>query len=1009
MSKENNNNIPLLITNEEETDIFNPEYNKGLIIPINKEIKYTKKYDIQELNVFRDDILQYFKENFQSFSKNLKIDLMKINKTEKKFEEMSNIINSNYNKIINTQINMNIQLDKLKDYDSFYRKTNEKLISHEIRLNNIRDDFHKATQKYDKIYLDNLELPGYIGRCAKYKNCQYFFTEVIKELASLNQFKEKNLLDLKSYKEKLENIIKSINILIDNNNNSQIKYINDLNQKNITDCQNMIDIYGERIREIKVENAKYSIDIINQSKELSKKWEKVEEIKKEIFDEFDKRNIEYKKINDNILSKFNEFKNEYRIIRSKFFELADFIKDIRFRKNIKNIYGEILKKKNIKNIFNSLNEIDSKKNKAENNNKNIDMELETLKDISSIKNLEFKPNNILEQNLDISGEVPIEGINEYMKKVKTNFKKSVEYSTPFTASNKRFSFIGKNDKISLLKNNRTIEQNSETNSNRKYAHLFNRIKNKNNKNSYKLLEKEEKKIENISLDNKKKKENQKITISSKDDKNKEKELKFIKDIKDIKIIEDKNKSIKDISSNYASLSPSSQKNVIQKNNGIEDSNSINTDNQSTFININSNSNSNTMIISESNNSFSLVNPFCLNGNNNGSNNKNLIVDDIRLDNNNKVIKEMASELEQSTAKKDIVSNKEGDKFEITKGTIEPVNLVKTIQEEKDIPTPSTFREKVDILFSNSMNENTLDSNIKTERINNNLDSNSLINQKERQNSTEKNKSNNNNKYNAINKNEQKLIDKKVLLTNKKLMALEKYTKEKIIEIFAQINKLKLIYNHLDKINDINSSLKEKNSSLNSFKGILSTNNNTDKTNIVKSLSIKNDDKIYKNNIINFKKNKNGFDLTCSNFYRNKLYKIEPSNQKIFNYSCKKLKTCSNLNEIENPFNSAKSKDFFKRNIFSQKENNNCENKKENSNNKENKKWDINNINIINKIKNNEFKKVKYRNNSLGNIYLTQKGGETISFNETDIKLVYLNKLVNEYLPYAPNDEESFNL
>ena len=1003
MSKEKSNNIPLLIPNEEETDIFNLEYNKDLIIPINKDIKYTKKYDIQELNVFRDDILQYFKENFQSFSKNLQIDLLKINKTEQKFEEMSSIINSNYNKIINTQVNMNIQLDKLKDYDSFCSKTNEKLISHEIRLNNIRDDFHKATQKYDKIYLDNLELPGYIGRCAKYKNCQQFFTDIIKELASLNQFKDKNILDLKSYKEKLENIIKSINILIDNNNNSQIKYINDLNQKNITDCQNMIDIYGERIREIKVENAQYSIDIINQSKDLSKKWDKVEEIKKEIFDEFDKRSIEYKKINDNILNKFNEFKNEYRIIRSKFFELADFIKDIRFRKNTKNIYGEILKKKEIKNILNSLNEIDAKKNKDENNNKNIDIELDTLKDISSVKNLEFKSSNILQQNLDISGEVPIEGINEYMKKTKTNFKKSVEYCTPFTASNKRFSFIGKNDKISLLKNNRTIEQNSETNKDKKYFHLFNRSKNKNNKNSYKLLEKEEKKIENISLDNKKKKENQKITISFKDDKNKEKELKYIKDIKDIKIIEEKNKSLK----NITPLSSSSRQNSI---NVMEDSNSINADNQSTFININSNSNSNTMIISDNNNSFSSVNPFSLNANNNGSNNKNLIVDEMLLDNNNKVIKEMASELEQSTAKKDIASNKKGDKLEVNKGSIEPVNLVKTIQEEKDVPTPSTLREKVDILFSNSntMNEKTLDSNIKTERINNNINSNSLINQKESLNCSEKSKLNNN-KSNATSRNEQKLIDKKVFLTNKKLLALEKYTKEKIIEIIAQINKLKLIYNHLDKLNGINSSLKEKNSSFNSFKGILSTNYNIDKIHIIKSLGIKNDDKINKNNIINFKKNKNGFDLTCSNFYRNKLYRIEPSNQKIFNYSCKKLKTCSNLNEIENHFNSAKSKDFLKKNIFNQKQNNNCENKKENSINKENKIWDINNINIINKIKNNEFQKVKYRNNSLGNIYLTQKRDETCPFNETDIKLVYLNKLVNDYLPYAPKDEESFNL
>ena len=46
---------------------------------------------------------------------------------------------------------------------------------------------------------------------------------------------------------------------------------------------------------------------------------------------------------------------------------------------------------------------------------------------------------------------------------------------------------------------------------------------------------------------------------------------------------------------------------------------------------------------------------------------------------------------------------------------------------------------------------------------------------------------------------------------------------------------------------------------------------------------------------------------------------------------------------------------------------------------------------------------KSRNINLGNIYLTQKNGENVSFNDTDIKLVYLNKFVNNKLPYAPND------
>ena len=377
MSKENEKTEIVLPKEKEIQKCFilkEKANNKDIIIPNDNEITFSKKYNDEELNLFRDDILQYFKENFQDYSKKLHLYTTKINKIEKNFEQYANTLNKNYTNIINSQANLNSKLDKIKDYESFYNQTNDKLISHEIRLNNIRDDLSKATQKYDKIYLDNLELPGYIGRCAKYKNCQIFFNDVIKEINSLNQFKEKNIIDLKSYKDKLENIIKSFNILVDNNNKSQIKYINTLNKKNISDCQGMVDILGERIRELKVENAKYSMDLISKSEELSKKWDKIEEIKKDLLFEFEFKSNEYKKMSENILNRFNEFKNEYKNIREKFFELADFIKDIRFKKNVKNIYGEILEKKDIKNICNSLNNTTINKNKKDINiNKEPDL------------------------------------------------------------------------------------------------------------------------------------------------------------------------------------------------------------------------------------------------------------------------------------------------------------------------------------------------------------------------------------------------------------------------------------------------------------------------------------------------------------------------------------------------------------------------------------------------------------------------------------------------------------
>jgi hypothetical protein len=123
---------------------------------------------------------------------------------------------------------MNTKLDKVKAFDAFVNKANDKLISHEIRINCVREDLTKTIQKYDKIYLENLEVPGYIGRCSKYANCKIFFTEMIKEMDKFNTYREKNTIDLCTYKERLENIIKTFQSLVDNNNDSQIKYITKL-------------------------------------------------------------------------------------------------------------------------------------------------------------------------------------------------------------------------------------------------------------------------------------------------------------------------------------------------------------------------------------------------------------------------------------------------------------------------------------------------------------------------------------------------------------------------------------------------------------------------------------------------------------------------------------------------------------------------------------------------------------------------------------------------------------
>ena len=308
--------------------------------------KFEKVYQNQDLNIFKEDILNYLKERDKSIFNLIKSYKEKIEKTENNYLDLTRRISNNYSDILSSQAEINNRLDKLNSYESFSIKTNDQLISHEIRINNLREDYNKSIQKYDKIYLDNLELPGYIGKYSKYKNCQVFFEEVIKELSKLNSYKEKNIIDLKAYKDKLELIIKTFNNLVENNNKSQIKYINEMNEKSNKECKSMIDTLGERITDMRIENSRYAVELIGKSINLTKEWDKIQQIKEEIMKEFNDKIQEFRIVSSNTVNSFHDFKNEYTLIKRKFFELAEFIKDVRFRKNL----GGDVKKKEIKSI-----------------------------------------------------------------------------------------------------------------------------------------------------------------------------------------------------------------------------------------------------------------------------------------------------------------------------------------------------------------------------------------------------------------------------------------------------------------------------------------------------------------------------------------------------------------------------------------------------------------------------------------------------------------------------------
>ena len=1082
-------------------------------------------YSTEELNTFKDNILSLLKERDKIFLNKLSDYKTSTDKIKFEFNSENKLTNSKFSKIIDTQAKMTSRLDQLSDYENFVTKTKEKLVSHDIRLTNIRNDFSLATQKYDKIYLDNLELPGYIGRCAKYKNCQSFFLDVIKDLAKLNIYREKNILDLKMYKDKLETIISSMNSILDNNNESQIKYINEMKEKILKDCKSMFEDVSDGMKDIRVENSKYAVDLISTSMNLSKKWEKLEKIKEELLEKFNYDVNKYQMLTDDTIKSFEEFKNEYGVIRRKFMELAEFIKDIRFRKNI----GGNVKKKEVKQMVKKM----LKKRKSFEGEK-----VQLLSDITSIENIDYKKyyniesNDEAEINNESNGEE--KNIHNRSKSLKPKIKKT--FNNNIKEKEKEKLNEKNKEKINSNKISKEIKQKKEMNQSVEDTRVPRINMNNSSVNKYSNIDKEKEKNKSSRSVNM----NMKLNISNSMNNKKNSMNKITQDEKNIKnnlIIDSKNlkdeenfdqknkemnKSNKNKDSNIIKLVKNNTNNNIELRNILDDNsnkytdklenttiplshrdkekniekenvtNTYNTNNTNNINNSSANNKTNNIINYELNpiklnndskpsliedvstisdvknssslnkdNKFSSEKSVSFISDSNGNNINKFIINDIHLEQNDKIIKELASELEQSTAKKD----KFEQKFKTACNNIEPINLLANnkISENKNNnqyqPSNNTKIEinpnninnngqinnqisntnnieincdkKNDIIIKennsdNMIKENVINSNNNINNINinsktplienecsnnkinnnikintniddiNNSNTNSNINNS---NNIEYNKNSNMNNPNNIVKNESignlnpikisneihlnevinsNSVNSKLHAFDQKLLNLELYTKEKIIEIISQINSLKQ-----------NGSIPESNKAANN------NNNDTNRTILVPNMTPLSNEKYktFNTSFINSQNNKlthhNSFNIEKSYPYESNPINIE-NNKNILNINNNITNPNQNLllnnNNFNTNFNLDKKK-YSLRNVNTKQALINSKIQKKNSfsyqlntNNSINKKLPINSLTENNSNNNNNSS----INNNINNLGINNNNNNV--FNKNNLNM-----------------------
>ena len=471
-------------------------------------------------NIVQDEKIQNsYQKQFLYFKNDLLKDINNIeSKLNSKLNETKNILDAKLNdyeikiSLLSEKINHFSQLishdkkidEKIIKLEKYNEKINESLLNNEMKIDSIKYDLKNSINKYDNLFLENIFCPGLIGNSNKYKTFRELLDYILSQIRNLNSFKDTNNIDFKTYKVKLDNSIQNFKFQFDGINRTLKEYTN----KQFYDCEekikNNFNILENKIKDIQTEN--------NQNlNELNNKIENIDINKQFIIPEKKEEN----EFNNNLLNKFNNIQNDFNLIKRKFTQLSEFIKDVRFRTNLSedikkrdliniskeidfskknpiqlpndqynnyvkyfknNIQGFILRKKSNDSIPN-ISDFDKNKNNHLKKTINENMEnnnIENNKILNNTKYINFNNNNLnIEDNNIIenkNNDLPIKSQSEKKK----NNLENKEYDNSNTNNNKTSNNAISNpllneDNINLTNNHNYIINNKKLNLNDKIS------------------------------------------------------------------------------------------------------------------------------------------------------------------------------------------------------------------------------------------------------------------------------------------------------------------------------------------------------------------------------------------------------------------------------------------------------------------------------------------------------------------------------------------------------------
>ena len=315
-------------TSNENNKVVSSTDNKN-IKPIQDELIYFKNDILKDIKNIENKLTQKYSVQNNGFENRLGEIERKTNDLIKKYLIVNEAISSE-----------NIIKEKIKFLESFQIKTEDALLTLDYKIKNINKELNNTIIKYDKIFLDTVIYPTVIGKQSQFKTFHELIDYLLLHVNRLLHFREKEILENKENKNKLNTNIENLNKKVNYFMNYSSEYTNKCIKNTEESAFNKIDDINKQIININIDFDKKLMVFERKINDLT--YDMVNKIKDYLNDYYKKIIKDIININDNmkiIKSQYEQYTNNYDLMKNEVERIKYILLDFfsKFEENNKNI------------------------------------------------------------------------------------------------------------------------------------------------------------------------------------------------------------------------------------------------------------------------------------------------------------------------------------------------------------------------------------------------------------------------------------------------------------------------------------------------------------------------------------------------------------------------------------------------------------------------------------------------------------------------------------------------